>query len=108
MNRREFITLLRGAAAVWPLAARAQHGQSGCGALACSCPPPRTDPEWQALFGAFLHALALFWVGPSGRNVRIDTRWAITPGDIPRQTSPGRIRQRSRQDASSWLMAPRP
>ena len=74
MRRREFITLLGGAAAAWPLAARAQQ-PSGCGASACCCPQPRTMRNFRPASAAFLQALAqLGWT--IGRNVRIDTRWA--------------------------------
>ena len=75
MKRREFITLL-GGAATWPLAARAQQPERmrRIGVLLNAA---ADDAEYQARLGAFLQALALLgWT--IGRNVRIDTRWATT------------------------------
>jgi putative ABC transport system substrate-binding protein len=73
MKRREFITLLGGAAA-WPIAARAQQRERvrSIGALLTANPD---DLEFQARIGAFLQELSqLGW--SIGRNVRIDIRWA--------------------------------
>ena len=71
MKRREFITLLCGAAA-WPLAARAQQparlptiGFLGSGTISAWSP-------WTAAFVQRLRELG--WI--DGRNVRIDTRWS--------------------------------
>jgi putative tryptophan/tyrosine transport system substrate-binding protein len=80
MKRREFITLLGGAAAVaWPLAARAQQPERvrRIGVLMASA---ADDSESQARIAAFLQGLQqLGW--DDGRNVRIDTRWATTDAD---------------------------
>jgi putative ABC transport system substrate-binding protein len=74
MKRREFITLLGGAAAGWPLAARAQQPER-MRRIGLLLPAAADDAEYQARVGAFLQALALSgWT--IGRNVRIDTRWA--------------------------------
>jgi putative tryptophan/tyrosine transport system substrate-binding protein len=74
MRRREFITLLGGAAAAWPLAARAQQPERvrRIGVLLATA---ADDAEHQAWVAAFHQGLALSgWI--IGRNVRIDTRWA--------------------------------
>ncbi len=76
MNRREFITLSGGAAASWPLAARAQQGER-IRRVGVLMPSPADDAEGQARHNAFLRELQrLGWV--DGRNLRIDTRWAGT------------------------------
>ena len=72
MNRREFITLIGGAAA-WPLAARAQQGDR-VRRIGVLMPGNENDPEWKTFVSAFTQALAgLGWT--DGRNVRIDLRW---------------------------------
>ena len=72
MRRREFITLLGGAAAAWPLAARAQQpgklptiGFLGAGT-------PSAQSQWVAAFVQRLRELG--WI--EGRTVAIEYRWA--------------------------------
>ena len=73
MRRREVIAAL-GAAAAWPLAARAQQGER-VRRISVLLNAGAHDPEYQAWLGAFLQGLELLgW--NSGRNVQIDTRWA--------------------------------
>ena len=76
MKRREFITVLGGAAAHgrWP---RVRSSPSAYGASACCCPEPRATVEFQTRVAAFQQGLQQAgWT--IGRNVRIDTRWATT------------------------------
>jgi len=74
MKRRDFITLLGGAAAAWPLAARAQQRER-MRRIGVLLPATANDAQYQACVGAFLQALALLgWT--IGRNVQVDTRWA--------------------------------
>jgi putative ABC transport system substrate-binding protein len=81
MRRREFITLIGGAAAgsslLWPLAARAQQ-PDGVRRVGVLMGFAESDTEWQARLTAFRTALQGFgWT--DGRNLRFDIRW--TAGD---------------------------
>jgi putative ABC transport system substrate-binding protein len=74
MKRREFITLLGGAAAAWPVAARAQPAERVL-RVGVLIPLAKDDPEAKARIAAFQQGLEqLGWI--DGRNVQIDTRWA--------------------------------
>jgi putative ABC transport system substrate-binding protein len=71
MKRREFITLLGGAAAAWPLAARAQRGDSKVWRLGVLQPGAPPEP----LVEAMRQRLAqLGYV--EGRNIVLEYRWA--------------------------------
>ena len=76
IGRRKLIVTLGGAAAAWPLAARAQQAER-IRRIGVLLPATADDPAFQARLAAFHQGLALLdWT--IGRNVRIDTRWATT------------------------------
>src|SRR3954451_13778192 len=79
MRRREFISLLGGAVAAWPVAGGAQQLERmrRIGVLMASA---ADDLISQARFAAFVQGMSrLGWT--DDRNVRIDTRWATTNAD---------------------------
>ena len=76
MKRREFISLLGGVAAAWPMAARAQQGKlPTIGVLGAA-----TALSWSQYLAAFVHRLReLGWI--EGRTVAIEVRWAEGRGE---------------------------
>jgi putative tryptophan/tyrosine transport system substrate-binding protein len=79
MRRREFITLLGGVAAVWPLAARAQQ-QDRVRRIGVLLPYAESDHEAQSWFAAFREALRnIGWT--EGSNLRIELRWSARDAD---------------------------
>ena len=83
IRRREFITLLGGAAAAWPLTARAQQGER-VRRIGVLMHLPESDPEAQARVRALLQGLQqLGW--SEGRNVRIDYRFGAADIDRSRK-----------------------
>jgi hypothetical protein len=80
VKRREFITLLGGAAVAWPLAARAQQRER-VRRVSVLMPFTADDPEGQARLLAFAQGLQqMGWA--VGSNLRVDTRWGA--GDAER------------------------
>src|SRR5512132_1185040 len=83
LKRREFITLLGGAAVAWPLAARAQQPEQmrRIGVISTLA---ADDPDVRPRHAAFLQRLQQFgW--NEGRNVRIDYRWGASNADNTRK-----------------------
>jgi putative tryptophan/tyrosine transport system substrate-binding protein len=80
MRRREFITLLGGAAAAWPLALRAEQADR-MRRIGVLMNTSDSDPESQIRIAAFQQGMEkLGWT--VGRNVQIDYRWGL--GDVER------------------------
>jgi putative ABC transport system substrate-binding protein len=79
IRRREFITFVGGAAATWPLLARAQQPERvrRIGVLSTLA---ADDAETQARHAAFLQGLQE-WGWTAGRNVQIDYRWGAGDAD---------------------------
>jgi putative ABC transport system substrate-binding protein len=83
VKRREFITLIAGTAAAWPLAVRAQQpGQvRRIGVLLST---REDDPQRRAQLAAFVQRLTeLGWT--DGHNVRLDVRWTAGGVDAARK-----------------------
>ena len=82
MKRREFITLLGGATAMWPHAVRAQQ-VTRLRRIGILMPFPPSDSEWQSRVGALRQELQrLGWT--RGRNIEFDERWTTDNMDLVR------------------------
>ena len=85
IERRKFLATLGGAAAAWPLAARAQQPER-VRRIGVLMNLAESDPETRARRAAFLQALQeLGW--SEGRNVRIDYRWGVGDSDRHRKNA---------------------
>jgi ABC-type uncharacterized transport system substrate-binding protein len=85
VRRREFIRLIGGAAAAWPLAARAQQPER-MRRIGVLMNLPADDPEGQPRLTGFLQGLQeLGWT--DRRNVRIDTRWGTDAASTRRNAT---------------------
>jgi putative ABC transport system substrate-binding protein len=83
IKRREFITLLGGAAVTWPLAARAQQSER-MRRIGVLMPVAAGDPAAQARLVAFVQGLQeQGWT--VGRNVQLDIRWAAGEPELFRR-----------------------
>jgi putative tryptophan/tyrosine transport system substrate-binding protein len=82
VRRREFITLLGGAAATWPLAARAQPS-GAAKRIAVLMNSAATDAAAQSYVAAFVQALRqLGWA--EGQNIHVEIRWSAGDAALAR------------------------
>ena len=82
MRRREFIALVGGAAAAWPLPAPAQK-TNRLARIGVLMGYAETDSEAKALLKEFTHALSEFgWI--ERQNLQMDVRWAPAKTDLMR------------------------
>jgi putative ABC transport system substrate-binding protein len=80
MRRREFITLLGGTAATWPLAARAQEPHNAIRRVGIVMPYAANDAEYQTHVAALREGLqSRGWL--DGRNIQFDVRWTTDDMD---------------------------
>jgi putative ABC transport system substrate-binding protein len=80
MRRREFFTIVGGAAVAWPFGARAQQS-AGVKRLGVLMSVQENDPQGRAQLSGFTQALAaLGWI--EGRNLWMEVRWG--GGDVNR------------------------
>ena len=79
MRRRDFIKVVAGSGAVWPLMARAQQPER-MRRIGVLMGPAESDPQGQSEMTAFRQGLQM--LGWTGRNVRVAYRWA--DGDVNR------------------------
>jgi putative ABC transport system substrate-binding protein len=74
MRRRDFVRLLGGAAAAWPLSVRAQQ-PNRMRRISVLMGDDENDPEAKARLSVFMRGLTeLGWT--DGRNVQVDVHWA--------------------------------
>jgi ABC-type uncharacterized transport system substrate-binding protein len=84
MRRREFITVLGGSAAAWPIVALAQKGERMRRIGVLPGAGDRDDPRLRPNISAFVQTLQqLGWT--DGRNVKIDYRWPAGDADKARK-----------------------
>ena len=85
LGRREFIALVGGVVAGWPIAGRAQQ-RDRMRRIGVLMAHAETDPEFQHYLAAFREGLKrLGWI--EGRNIQIDTRWGALEDAEVRQRS---------------------
>jgi len=102
MRRREFITVL-GGAAMWPFAAHAQQPPTPLRLIGVLMGPSESDSAAQSWYAAFRSALEKFgWA--EGNNLRVELRWGA--GDAARIGTLAKELVDMRPDRS--LVLPRP